>query len=599
MAKQKIVQNSVSNNILWALKKIFLISPPMVSVLVVIQILLSGLPFVRNLAFSQLIDSLTSASSSSWVTPFMIFSIVALASALVYLVQDSLMRATDLVIGSNLRQGFIKKVSTLDYQHLENKETASLINKVDDESNWRFRQAFSGANNIFANLISLTAVTIVVLPKFPALWVLIFISQIPRYFIENKWVKTSWRFWEDNREKNHHRWDLNYQLREKKYVSELRINQATNFVFKKFAKIYDFFTNGEIGIYKRRAPDGIMLTVMSGIVDMICIYVLIDSVRNGYISIGMFTFFFQTISQTGNFFHGLVVSITDISQQSYHIENYKKLIELKNNIIDGNVILESKTPPVIEFRNVSFKYPNTDRYIYQNLNLTINTGEELAIVGENGAGKSTLIKLLCRFYDPTQGEIFVNGVDLKKLDLNSWYHQLSYLSQEFNTYYNMTLEDNIAIGKPSIKRNRERVLQSLQKADAHFFRHYKAGLKTFMSQSYGGEEPSWGQWQKIAIARIFYRNSHIMILDEPTSSIDAVSESKIFDNIYQKSSGKTLIIVSHRFSTVRNAKRIIVVEKGKIVEQGTHEGLLKQKGLYAKSFNLQAKGYQLEEKEPI
>jgi ATP-binding cassette subfamily B protein len=224
------------------------------------------------------------------------------------------------------------------------------------------------------------------------------------------------------------------------------------------------------------------------------------------------------------------------------------------------------------------------------LNLTIDPQEEIAIVGPNGAGKSTLIKLICRFYDPTSGVILVNGVNLKNIELDNWYQKLSYLSQEFNNYYNLNLRENVSLGNPQ-KNIDEKILSALKKADAGFIKKYSQGLDTPMSQRYGGEEPSWGQSQKIAIARIFYRNSPVVILDEPTASIDAVSESKIFDRLYADIKGNTLIIVSHRFSTVRNAQRIIVIDKGKIVEQGSHAQLLKKNGTYAHSFNLQAKGY--------
>ena len=213
-----------------------------------------------------------------------------------------------------------------------------------------------------------------------------------------------------------------------------------------------------------------------------------------------------------------------------------------------------------------------------------------AIVGPNGAGKSTLIKLICRFYDPTSGQILINGRDLRKYDNNYWYKKISLLTQEFNTYPNLSIRENITIGK---KIDDKRVISSLKKSEAYdFVEKYKKGLDTMMSKRYDGEEPSWGQWQKIAIARIFYRNTPVMILDEPTASIDAVAESKIFSRLYKQITKKTIIIVSHRFSTVRNAKRIIVIDKGQIIEQGTHEQLLKIKGKYAQSFRLQAKGYQ-------
>lgn len=271
--------------------------------------------------------------------------------------------------------------------------------------------------------------------------------------------------------------------------------------------------------------------------------------------------------------------------------NFREVISLKNIITGGNKSIHKPFPPKIEFVNVTFKYPGSKRYVFKNLYLNIDTSEEIAIVGQNGAGKSTLIKLICHFYEPSSGKILINGIDLREIEIENWYQQLSYLSQEFNHYHNLNLRENVSIGNPKVSDDKK-VLVALKKADADFINKYPEGLETLMSYRYGGEEPSWGQSQKIAIARVFYRDSPVIILDEPTASIDAVSESKIFNGLYKTIKDKTLIIVSHRFSTVRNAKRIIVIDKGKIVEQGSHRDLLKLNGIYAKSFNLQAKGYQ-------
>ena len=322
----------------------------------------------------------------------------------------------------------------------------------------------------------------------------------------------------------------------------------------------------------------------------ICLGTLLVDTKAGIITIGLFTFYFQSITQTNDFFRGLVFAFVGITENSYHIGNFKRVMELKNIVVGGDKKILSENPPKIEFLNVSFKYPGTNKYIFENLNLTIKSGEELAIVGANGAGKSTLIKLICHFYESTKGKILVNGIDLKEVNLENWYEKLSYLAQEFNIYWELSLRDNIAVGRPG-KVDDKDIKEALSLADAEFIEKYSQGLDTFMSQRYGGEEPSWGQSQKIAIARVFYRNSPIVILDEPTASIDAVSEYNIFTRLFKKIERKTLMIVSHRFSTVRNAKRIIVIDKGKIVERGSHKELLKLGGLYAKSFHLQAKGY--------
>lgn len=581
---------TIVNNTLWTLRLLFRFNPVIICAIAIFQILASSTPFLRNKLFSQLLDALIYHQQNGLYRIFITFIIFLFLTSVFMFLQNQLTRILDTKLQGQLRTMFIDKVSRLDYQHLEGKETGNLISKVDEEFGWRIRQTVQDVSSIFANLISLTAVTIIIFPRYPYLWLLIFFSQIPQYLIEKHWVQKDWQLREANSDKNKMMWDLNYQLRTKNFISELRVNNAISFLFNKYRDCFAFFTNGRVNLRIRQTPSELGLMVLSIGINGACLYILITDASNNLLTIGLFTFFFQTIQQTADFFRGLVFSSVSITENSYHISNFRKVINLKNIIIGGNKKIKPPYPPKIEFINVSFKYPGSKRYIYRNLNLTIDTSEEIAIVGQNGAGKSTLIKLICHFYEPTKGKILVNGIDLKDTKIDDWYSQLSYLAQEFNHYYNLTLRENVAIGNPA-KINNIHISKALQKADATFINKYSQGLDTPMSQRYGGEEPSWGQMQKIAIARVFYRNSPIVILDEPTASIDAVSEYKIFSQLYQEIKQKTLIIVSHRFSTVRNAKRIIVIDKGNIVEQGSHEELIKHRGLYAKSFNLQAKGY--------
>ena len=250
--------------------------------------------------------------------------------------------------------------------------------------------------------------------------------------------------------------------------------------------------------------------------------------------------------------------------------------------------------PEIKIQDVNFSYPGSDRVVLKGLNLEIKSGEKVAIVGHNGAGKTTLIKLILRFYKPQSGEIFINNKNLNDLMIKDYYKNVSALFQEYNTYSNLTLEENITIGKQKKKHSKDEIRKAAEYADvSDFVSDYKDGYKQILSERYkGGTRPSTGQWQKIAIARFFYRNSPLVIFDEPTAAIDAKSEAKIFNKIYSFFKNKTVIIISHRFSTVRNADRIIVVSKGKIIEQGSHEELMKLKGKYAEAFKLQAEGYQ-------
>lgn len=583
--------SDIYNSSLWVAKLLIRFSPGMFFAIFFTQIVTAAVPFLRSKIFSQLLDALTGQNSSDWVLPFIMFMLIALLTSLFYFLQGQLSSVLDIKLQAYLRKLFITKVAGLDYQHLESKEISGLITKVDNEFGWRIRATADNLSNLFFNIMSLIAITIIILPNYPYLWVLIMLTQIPQYLIERYWVKKDWQNYDANSDKNKEMWDLNYQLRQKNYIAELRINNAVNYLVRKFSDLFDYIVNQRVNVRIAKTPSEVIMTIITTIVSGISLYVILKDVRLGILTIGAFTFYFDTIRRVSEVFQGIVYNSVSITENSYHIDNFRQILEIENIVKNGNKKITSTNPPLIEFKNVSFKYPGSNRYIFKDLSLTIMPGEEVALVGENGAGKSTLIKLLCCFYYPLSGSVLINGIDTRELTLSSWYKHLAYLTQEFNNFGNMSLGDNVAIGDPNKKYLEANIVDALKSADAKFWKKYSKGLATIMSQRYGGEEPSWGQWQKISIARIFYRNSTVMILDEPTASIDAISEYKIFNELYRSISGKTMIIVSHRFSTVRNAQRIIVLSKGVVVEQGSHEELIKNNGIYAKSFALQAEGY--------
>jgi ABC-type multidrug transport system fused ATPase/permease subunit len=579
----------------WVLSLIYQVRPKLLITTLIFEIFISVLPFVRNRLFSNVIDQSIASikfNNNTWLLPFSLFIGVSLIVAGVFYLQNYFAQMLNDYIFNDLRITYINKISSLDFQHFENRDTANLISKTNDEYRWRTQQVIRDINNLLSNAISLITVGIIIIPNYWYLGVLLIVCQIPNVRLQYQLVKKDWEFYNSQSESIRQGWDIEWQLTNKNYLAEVNLNRSKNFLFNKASTIWHSFTEGTLNIRRRAVSRQLLNVFLSSIAIAICLFVLINNVRQGLLTIGLFTFYFSSIQQVNDIFTGFVNSFISISQQDLYIANFKKIMELTNPISSGNFIPEKFSPPLIEFKNISFKYPDTDNYIFKNFNLTIKPGEEVAIVGANGAGKTTLIKLLLRYYDPESGEILVNNLNIKDYRLSDWYKYLSFLSQEFNTYYNLSLRENILISRPQITSDK-RVISALKKADAYSYtKKYKQGLDTMMSQKYGGEEPSWGQWQKIVIARVFYRRAPIMILDEPTSSIDAVSEAKIFNNIYRKNNHKTLIIVSHRFSTVRNAERIIVLDKGQIMEQGTHQELLKLNGLYAKSFNLQAKGYQ-------
>ena len=387
---------------------------------------------------------------------------------------------------------------------------------------------------------------------------------------------------------------IGYQLSDPLSIGEISIVGAFKYLDSKYINFYNYYNNEIKKIVRQDS-------ITTFLVDILNVFAVIGGCLQVFkmaiereISIGDTTFFVSSIS---NFYSSMKNMTAELVLFLDSVTKGKQVVEFFNLqplVSDGSVKLERLvTPPSIDVNNITFRYPGSHRDIFKNFSMKIESGQKVAIVGENGAGKSTLVKLLCRMYDPQEGKILINGIDLKELSINDWYKNVGTLFQDFNFYESLTVEENIYIGKPVKEIDRKKIVASAKNAEAHeFIMKYKKKYNTLMSENFkDGVKPSHGQRQKIAIARFFYRDTPLVIFDEPTSSIDADSEFRIFNRIYKFFNKKTVIIISHRFSTVRKADVIFVIKDGKLIEKGSHRELMERKGVYFRNFTVQAEGY--------
>lgn len=491
----------------------------------------------------------------------------------------------------------LDKLSDLDFKKYEDREFNNFMNKILDGYLWK-PEVFANTIPWFIyNFIRMISAVIILGNFAPWILPLILISFIPTFLIEIQGSKVAYGIWDVKGDEKRLFRKTTVYLTDPINLAEVKIFGIREHLINLANTMFAKFENEQKKIvrqtqYKSIASSILGFSIVIGIEIWMLFKILAKTTGFG---IGNFIFYRNTINNFSGSVRDLTRNLIDLYDNNLFMTDLFRLFDTKSEITSKQnaVVIPNSSVPLIEFRNVSFKYPNTDKYVYKNFSLTIKPGEDIALVGENGAGKTTFVKLLMRFYDIDEGEILINGINIKDLDLYSWYKNIGVLFQDFNKY-SYSVRENISLGNVEKPENLDEVKKAADDSGADkFVKEYKNGYEQMLNKAFqNGIEPSGGQWQKIALARAFYRNANILILDEPTSAIDAKAEYEIFKKIAHVQKEKTTIIISHRFSTVRNAHKIYVIDHGEILEEGTHNDLMKiKKGKYREMFELQAEGY--------
>lgn len=315
---------------------------------------------------------------------------------------------------------------------------------------------------------------------------------------------------------------------------------------------------------------------------------------NGEFTIGDLVFLSGSFSGLNGYLQQILIGFTQIAGQALYLDDLFSFFEIAPTILDP---ADPKPFPQplrqgIVFEDVGFRYPGSERWAVRNLSFTVPAGETLALVGENGAGKTTIVKLMTRLYDPDEGRVTIDGIDLKDLSTTELRNHIGVIFQDF-LRYSFSAADNIGVGRIEVAGDRERIIRAAEQslADKAIDR-LPGGYDQMLGRVFAkGQDLSGGEWQKLAIARAYMREAEIIVLDEPTAALDARAEAEVFERFKTLAAGTTAVLISHRFSTVRMADRIVVLAEGKVVESGTHEELVTAGGRYAELFELQAAGY--------
>ena len=488
----------------------------------------------------------------------------------------------------------IRKALELDLTHFENAEYYDKLQNARREADWRGLQIANGSFFLIQNIITLFSFGALLLRFSPWLTLILLVATIPAFIAQSRFAELSFRVLSWRAPESRQLSYLEHLLTDYDAVKEVKLFDLGEPLLGRYANLFWRFLQQDQKIAQARSLASVGLGLLATLSYYGAYAWIVWRAVSGEITLGDMTLYLGIFRASQSTFEAIFYGLSELYENALFMSNLFTFLELTPQIAVAAhpIAAPRKFERGIEFRNVSFRYIGQESWALSDINLTIQPCEKIALVGPNGAGKTTMIKLLTRLYDPTEGAVLLNGIDLREYDLRELRQRIGVIFQDFVRYH-LTAAENIGFGQIEMLDDRPRILQSAEKSGADaLIKSFPEGYETMLGRWFHrGRDLSGGEWQKIALARAFMRDCEILVLDEPTAALDAENEFKVFQQFRELTKEKTAVLISHRFSTVRMADRIFVIEQGRISEQGAHAELITRDGTYARLFNLQAESY--------
>jgi ATP-binding cassette subfamily B protein len=558
------------------------------------------LPLASLYLMKLLIDRVTQGLQTSnfdlnrvlWVVVLM--AAVNLFSSLVGVVAGLVSQAQSMIVTDYMQNIIHAKSVEVDLQYYENPAYYDTLRRAQQEAPFRPLHILQGLTQLGQSAISLLAMSALLLSFNWVFGLVLIITVLPGFVVRLRYSGQFYHWQRKRTATDRHAWYYAWMLTGDAYAKEVRLFNLGALFMDRYRGLRQQLRREQLHLSARQSFASFGTQIVSTIAIYSAYGFIASRALDGAITLGALVMYFQAFQRGQGYLQSILSSLAGLYEDNLFLSNLYEFLDLKPQIVAPAHPKPLPRPMQsgIVFEHVGFKYPTGTRTALEDVNLVIRPGEKVALVGQNGSGKTTLIKLLCRLYDPTEGHITLDGVDLREFDPAQLRREIGVILQDY-AQYNLTAQENIWFGNASLPPERDRIVAVSRDSGAdEVLGGLKNGYDTILGKWFqDGEQLSVGEWQKVALARAFLRDAQIVILDEPTSAMDAKAEYEIFTRLHQLTADRATVTISHRFSTVRMADCIYVMDHGRIVEQGTHDELVRLGGQYAFLFEMQARHY--------